>query len=236
MTRLQHARPHRSGRAHQPWAIRLLAFGVAAILTVIAISAGLPAGAWAADQPNTLTIGGTGLSKPISVHAAKQQDLFDSLLRQVSWMAGQPGDPIHPDPTKLGPKYTLTVYINNAAAQLYELYPQAPGGPRAHRPAAQPKGSTSEAWFYASVAMPDTLAAAGVPLPHANASGANDGMILEDPNGFAPAEATSPPISLGIGKTLHEQGRTLLLWLLTPFMILLLLFAAARRSRRYAHR
>ena len=140
------------------------------------------------------------------------------------------------DPAKLGPKYTLTVFINNAAAQVYELYPLAPGGPRAHRPAAQPKGSAQNAWFYASVAMPDALAAAGVTLPQPDASGAAQEMVIQDPNGFAPAEATSQPISLGIDKTLRDQGRTLLLWLATPFVVLLLLFAAARRSRRYVAR
>ncbi|GIH17016.1 hypothetical protein [Rugosimonospora africana] len=216
--------------------MRLLSASVAAILTVIAIGVGLPTGAWAADQPNSLAIGGPGLKKPITVRAAGQQDLFNTLMRQVSWMAGQQGDPINPDPAKLGAKYTLTVFVNNAAAQVYELYPQAPGGPRAHRPAAQPKGSARNAWFYASVAMPDALAAAGVTLPHPDASGAAQEMIIQDPNGFAPAEATSQPISLGIDKTLRDQGRTLLLWLATPFVVLLLLFAAARRSRRYVAR
>lgn len=236
MTRSGVARLDRSGRVRQSWALRLLAVAVAAVLTAVAIGAGRPTGAWAADQANSLTIGGAGLNKPISVHAAKQQDLFNLLMRQVGWMAGQTGDPINPDPSKLGPKYTLTVYVNNAAAQLYELYPQAPGGPRAHRPAAQPKGSTHEAWFYASVAMPDALVAAGVPLPRPGASGAVQEMIIEDPGGFAPAQATSDAPSFGIGKTLHDQGRTLLLWLATPFVVLLLLFAAAQRSRGYARR
>jgi hypothetical protein len=61
-------------------------------------------------------------------------------------------------------------------------------------------------------------------------------MIIEDPGGFAQAQATSEAPSLGIGKTLRDQGRTLLLWLATPFVVLLLLFAAARRSRSYARR
>jgi hypothetical protein len=208
--------------------------GVAAAL--IAIGAGRPTGAWAADQPNSLTIGGAGLKKPIAVHASRQQDLFNLLMRQVGWMAGQAGDPINPDPSTLGPKYTLTVYVNSAASQLYELYPQAPGGPRAHRPAAQPKGAVRDAWFYASVAMPDVLMAAGVPLPGPGTSGAVQGMVIEDPGGFAQAQATSEAPSLGIGTTLRDQGRTLLLWLATPFVVLLLLFAAARRSRSYARR
>ncbi|GAA5184496.1 hypothetical protein GCM10023322_26120 [Rugosimonospora acidiphila] len=235
MTRLQFARFHRPRRAGQPWFTRLLALWVAAMLATIGFIAAHPGGAWAADQPNSLTIRGTGLAKPISIRAAGQQDLFNALLRQVSWMVGQPGDPINPDPSKLGPQYTLTVYVGSAAAQLYELYPQAPGGPRAHRPANQPNGATSEAWFYASVAMPDALAAAGVPLPQPSASRA-DGM-LEDPAGFVPVVTTTAALSLGLGTASRDIGRTVMLWMVTPLLILLMLFAAARRSRRrYARR
>jgi len=229
-----HARYGGTGRIRRSWPIRLFGLGVAALMA----AGGLLAGggvAWAADQPDSLTIAGAGLNKPLSIHAGSQQDLFASVLRQVSWMAGQAGDPIHPDPGQLGPKYTVTVLVNNAAAQVYELYPQAPGGPRAHRPAAQPKGAAGEAWFYASVAMPDILEAAGVPLVRSDASGAAGGMTYEDP-GYVPAAVTSEPASLSLGKTFREQGRTVLLWLLTPFMVLLLLFAAARRSRRYGRR
>jgi hypothetical protein len=84
--------------------------------------------------------------------------------------------------------------------------------------------------------MPDALMAAGVPLPHPGASGAVQEMIIEDPGGFAPAQATSEANAFGLGETLHDQGRTLLLWLATPFVVLLLLFAAAWHSRGYARR
>jgi hypothetical protein len=235
VTRLQHVRVHRSGSVRRPWAARLLALG-AALLATLALAVAGPGAAWAADQPDSLTIGSADLKKPISVRATGDLDLFNALLRQVDWMAGQAGDPIRPDPTKLGPKYTLTVFVKNAAAQVYDLYPQAPGGPRAHRPAAQPHSRTTEAWFYASVAMPDTLQAAGVPLPQPTTSSAAGQLTYEDPIGYVPAAATTGPDLLSLGKTLHEQTRTLLLWLLTPLVILLLLFAAARRSRRYAPR
>jgi hypothetical protein len=234
VTRLPHVRT--SGSPPRSWAARLLALGVAALLATIALAAAGTGGAWAADQPSSLTIGGTGLSKPISVRSAADLDLFNALLRQVDWMVGQTGDPIRPDPSKLGPKFTLTVFINNAAAQVYELFPQAPGGPRAHRPAAQPRGKTTEAWFYASVAMPDTLEAAGVPLPRPSANSSTGDLTYGDPIGYVPVAATSDPDSLSIARTLHEQDRTLLLWLATPFVILLLLFAAAQRSRRYSRR
>jgi hypothetical protein len=112
------------------------------------------------------------------------------------------------------------------------MYPLAPGGPRAHRPAAQPQGKVGEAWFYASVAMPDTLSAAGVPLVKPSASGPDSGLAYGDPVGYVPDVVdTTPPLSLG--RTLHSSERTLLLWLLTPFAVTLLLFLAARRARRY---
>ena len=137
---------------------------ILAVLLAALVAPGLTPGARAADPPSAIEIKGTGLAQPITVRAKDQPDLFTALLRQVSWMAGQPGDPIKPDPAKLGPGFTMTVFVGAAAAQVYEMYPQAPGGPRAHRPAAQPQGPAADAWFYASVAMPDMLAAAGVPL------------------------------------------------------------------------
>jgi hypothetical protein len=208
-----------------------LAIALAALLAVLA-APGLTPGAQAADPPSAITIKGTGLSQAINVRAKDQPDLFNALLRQVSWMATQPGDPITPDPAKLGPAYTMTVFVGTAASQVYDMYPLAPGGPRAHRPAAQPQGKVGEAWFYASVAMPDTLSAAGVPLVKPSASGPDSGLAYGDPVGYVPDVVdTTPPLSLG--RTLHSSERTLLLWLLTPFAVTLLLFLAARRARRY---
>ena len=101
--------------------------------TLAALSAPwLATAAQAADPPNAISVKGPGLPQTLTVRASAQPDLFAALLRQVSWMAGQAGDPIQPDPTKLGPAYSLTVYIGTAAVQVYDLYPQAPGGPRAH--------------------------------------------------------------------------------------------------------
>jgi hypothetical protein len=205
-----------------------------AVLLAALVAPGLATGAQAADPPSTIEIKGTGLARPITVRAKDQPDLFTALLRQVSWMAGQPGDPIKPDPTKLGPAFTMTVFVGAAAAQIYEMYPQAPGGPRAHRPAAQPQGPATDAWYYASVAMPDMLAAAGVPLARPSASGPDSGLAYGDPVGYVPAVATDTKPPLSIGRTLHSSERTLLLWLATPFVVILLLFLAARRARRYS--
>lgn len=212
-----------------------LAIVLAALLAVLA-APGLTPGAQAADPPSAITIKGTGLPRALTVRANDRPDLFNALLRQVSWMATQPGDPINPDPAKLGPAYTVTVFVGTAANQVYDMYPQAPGGPRAHRPAAQPLGQVGDAWFYASVAMPDTLSAAGVPLVKPSASGPDSGLAYGDPVGYVPdvAEGSAAPLSLS--RTLHASGRTLLLWLLTPFAVTLLLFLAARRSRSYGRR
>jgi hypothetical protein len=69
-----------------------------------------------------------------------------------------------PKADKLGPKYTLTVLIKTAPQQVYDLYPEAAGGPRAHRPAAQPSGRKSDGWFYGRLTMSETLRLSGVPL------------------------------------------------------------------------
>ena len=208
-----------------------LAIVLAALLAAV-FAPGLTPGAHAADPPSVITIKGTGLSRTITVRAKDQPDLFNALLRQVSWMAGQPGDPITPDPATLGPAYSMTVFVGAAAAQVYDMYPQAPGGPRAHRPAAQPQGKVGEAWFYASVAMPDTLAAAGVPLVKPSASGPDSGLAYGDPVGYVPEANTDTTPPLSLTHTLHSSERTLLLWLVTPFAVTLLLFLAARHSRR----
>jgi hypothetical protein len=205
-----------------------------AVLVAALAGPGLSSAAFADDSPTSITIKGTGLPQPITVRAKDQQELFNALLRQVSWMNSLPGDPISPDPTKLGPAYTFTVFVGTAPSAIYELYPQAPGGPRAHRPAAQPAGKVADEWFYASVSMPDTLSAAGVPLARPSASGQDGGLAYGDPVGFVPIAAnTTTTASLGLKHTLRGSERTLLLWLATPFVVIMLLFLAARHARSY---
>jgi hypothetical protein len=82
----------------------------------------------------------------------------------VSWLASRPGNAPAPDTAKLGPKYQLVVFVDNAPDQAFDLYPLAVGGPRVFRPADQPKKKTVAAWLYGRVSMPDTLRDAGVPL------------------------------------------------------------------------
>jgi hypothetical protein len=205
---------------------------LAAVVAALA-GPGLSGRASADDPPTAITIKGTGLPQTITVQAKDQQELFNALLRQVSGLAGRPGDPISPDPTKLGPAYTFTVFVGTAPSAVYELYPLAPGGPRAHRPAAQPNGKVADAWYYASVAMPDMLSAAGVPLVRPSASGPDSGLAYGDPVGFVPVVTTTTSASLGLKHTLAGSERTLLLWLATPFVVLIVLFLAARHARGY---
>jgi hypothetical protein len=183
-----------------------------------------------------MSIEGTGLSKPIALSAAGEKGLFGALLRQVSWMAGRAGDPMKPDPATLGPKYTLTLLADRAPLQVYDLYPAAPGGPRAYRPAAQPTATTSEAWFYVSMSIPELLRAAGVSTIQPGASSSAGALTYDDPAGYVPAVVDTTAPGLSIGDAIGQQGRTLLLWVGTALLVLLLIFPVALRSRRYSAR
>jgi hypothetical protein len=221
-------RPSRDGvRPPQPgWRRRFRRV----LATSTALVALVPAGiAWAADPPNSLTIVGVGISAPISIRSDAQRDLFTALLRQVSWMAGRSGDFAKPDLSTLGPKYTITIFTRGVASEVYEVYPQASGGPRAHRPRTQPKGKTAEAWFYATVTMPNVLRAAGVPLPEPVASGQAGGAGYEDPR-YQPDDigATS---SFSLSKELGEARMAFAATAAISVLVLLLLFGAAQLSR-----
>ncbi|MCW6009303.1 hypothetical protein K1W54_32890 [Micromonospora sp. CPCC 205371] len=139
-----------------------------ALLSVLAAPQLLtsPASAAPTNTPTAVTIAGDGLAQPITVQAAEKPELFNAVLSQVSWLQGK-GQTSSPKPDKLGPKYTVTVVVGDAAKQTFDLYPLATGGPRAFRPAKQPdkKAKTTAAWFYGRLTMSETLRAAGVPLP-----------------------------------------------------------------------
>lgn len=114
--------------------------------------------------PNAVTVTGTGMPRPVTVRNDTDPVLFAALLDQVSWLTGT-GHGGSPAAADLGPKYTVTVLINNAPARTYDLYPLASGGPRAFRPAKQPgKRSVPTAWFFGRLTMPEALQAAGAPL------------------------------------------------------------------------
>lgn len=113
--------------------------------------------------PNAVTVTGTGMPRPVTVRNDADPVLFAALLDQVSWLTGT-GHGGSPPAVNLGPKYTVTVLVNNAPARTYDLYPLASGGPRAFRPAKQPGRSVSAAWFFGRLTMPEALQAAGAPL------------------------------------------------------------------------
>jgi hypothetical protein len=218
------ARPAATGR------LRRLALGVAALFGLAVL---VPASAvFAADTPNSLTIVGPGMSSPVSVRSDTEADLFTAILRQVNWMNGRTGDFAKPNTSTLGAKYTITIFTNGVASQVYEVYPQAAGGPRAHRPKTQPKGQVPEAWFYATVTLPTVLRTAGVPLPEPTASGQAGGVAYEDPQ-LEPDSLTATS-SFSLGKELREARVALVATAATSVLVLLLLFGAARLSRRRA--
>lgn len=125
---------------------------------------GTPVAAHAAG-PNSISVAGPGLSDALTIRSADHPEQFTALLGEVSWLASRPGQARAPQSDKLGPKYVVTVFANDKAAQRYELFPLASGGPRAYRPASQPdKRRPGSAWFYARLSMPETLRTVGVPL------------------------------------------------------------------------
>jgi hypothetical protein len=115
--------------------------------------------------PTTVRITGKGLKGPLIVKAADDPQLFRSLLLQVNWLATATPQTTAPKPDKLGPKYTIVVFVKDAAQQTYDVYPLAAGGPRAFRPAKQPSGKKAAGWFYGRLTMSETLRLSGLPLP-----------------------------------------------------------------------
>lgn len=208
---------------------RTLAVSVAStICMALAVSA--PASpALAADTLDSLTIVGPGISLPVSLTDKAQHELFSSVLRQVSWMSGRGGDFAKPDPKTLGPAYTITLFTGGVAAQVYDVYPEAAGGPRAHRPKAQPKGQVTEAWFYATVTLPSVLRSAGVPLAEPEASGPAGGVAYEDP--YQPATVTVP-VSDSLTQEVGQARLALAITAAAAVVVLLMVFGAARASRR----
>jgi hypothetical protein len=136
---------------------------------MLAMLAGAPlvaASAAVAAGPTEVTITGQGLAAPLTIRAESDPELFSAVLAQVSWLAVGKGNATAIPADKLGPKYTVVVQVQEKATRTYDLYPLAVGGPRAFRPAKQPdKRATTAGWFYARLTMPQTLVAAGVPLP-----------------------------------------------------------------------
>lgn len=116
-----------------------------------------------APKPSAVQIVGKDVPGKIVVQR-DQPKLFSTLLDEVTWLAAATPQTATPQAAKLGPKYTVTVLIGAKPTQVYDLYPAAAGGPRAHRPAKQPTGKKADGWFYGRLTMSETLRVAGVPL------------------------------------------------------------------------
>jgi hypothetical protein len=144
---------------------RILVGAAFAVVAGGPLAVATPASAAPKPRPSIITIGGSGLDRPITVKAVDAPDLFAAVHSEVAFLRGT-GETRAPKKERLGPKYTVVVHYNDKPRYGYELYPLAAGGPRAFRPAQQPdKRRTTAAWFFGRIGMSETLRAAGVPLP-----------------------------------------------------------------------
>lgn len=175
-----------------------------ALLTAIALPLTAVSSPASAASFTSVTVQGEGLTAPLSVRADADPELFSAVISQVTWMATRSGQTTRPKADRLGPKYTVLVYLKEAAKQRYELYPLAKGGPRAYRPAKQPGSkAATPAWFFGRLNMSETLRLAGVPLParaDALSSGVGGGIAggaedSVDDAAFAPMEEVSAAFS-----------------------------------------
>ncbi len=141
---------------------------VAAAAVVAALTVAVPP-AWA-QELSLVEISGDLLDEPVVFTVADSPEECRALYREVDWLRGRRGDA---DPPKeeealelLGPAYTMVVHLDGEPRLRYVLYPLAQGGPRVYRPEEQPGDRRArEAWFFGRLSMPETLAAAGIPVP-----------------------------------------------------------------------
>jgi len=143
----------------------LSAAGVIAVAGALALGASpAQAAPKAPAKPTSVQIKGDDVPGTLIVDPTDGARLFDTLLSEVTWMSSARPQTTAPKADKLGPKYTVTVMAKTVPVQVYDLYPAAAGGPRAHRPARQPTGAKADGWFYGRLTMSETLRLSGVPL------------------------------------------------------------------------
>ncbi|MEU8662950.1 hypothetical protein [Actinoplanes philippinensis] len=147
---------------------RLVTAAAGAVVALALTLGGAPGAAQAAPKappkPDALQLVGNGIEETVLVRQGERPRLFQMLTSEVDWLASASSSSSAPKAAQLGPKYTLTLLVKDAPSQLYHLYPLAQGGPRAHRPAKQPAGKQTEAWFYGRLSMPESLRMGGAPL------------------------------------------------------------------------
>jgi hypothetical protein len=212
----------------RPTSFRWLAYLFATATAVLA-TLGFAGPAWAADEPSAIIIAGPGLADPLALQGSTNPDLFNRLLHQIGWMAGATGASFTPDTAALGPKFTLTVLSGGKPLQTYDIYPEAKGGPKAFRPATQPQGKGSDAWFYVSMSVPELLQASGVPAVNP----ATVGLEYQDPAGYIPAAANADDKPMfNLTQIVSSQRRTVVAWAGSALTVLVLVVLAARLSRR----
>ena len=132
---------------------------------VAATSAGAPVAApKVPPKPTAVQITGKFPGEKLTVQQAERPELFQQLMTEVGWLATTAPTTSKPKADKLGPKFTVTVLIKDKASQVYDLYPNAAGGPRAYRPQKQPSGKKTPGWFYGRLTMSESLRLSGVPL------------------------------------------------------------------------
>jgi hypothetical protein len=184
----------------------ILLAGVAITLGIMPVAG--QAAPKASTTPTTVTIVGKGITDKLTVQNADQPGIFGQLLSEVNWLASAKPQTTAPKANKLGVKYTLTILVKNKATATYDLYPEASGGPRAHRPAKQPNGKkATDGWFYGRLTMSESLRISGVPLaakPDVVSGGIGGGL------GTEPVEDTSDP-NAGINAFLTELRQLFLL-------------------------
>lgn len=115
-------------------------------------------------KPTAVQIAGKFPGGKVTVQQAEHAELFQRLLSEVNWLANTQPTTSRPKADKMGPKFTVTVLVKDKPSQVYDLYPNAAGGPRAYRPAKQPTGKKTPGWFYGRLTMSESLRLSGVPL------------------------------------------------------------------------
>lgn len=214
-----------------------------ALLPTVAARADAP-DAPDAPGPTAVSLTGPNINEALTVQAKDGERLFKELLSEVDWLWTRAANAPAPEAAALGPKFRLTVLIEDKPAQLYDIYPLAVGGPRVFRPADQPQGKVAEAWFYGRVSMPETLQNIGVPL--VLPSGGNPGTAgggggtgtgvtgggVAGPGVKQPGKADPQASGPSIGKVLSEWQRGVLLVGGGALVLLLMLGGVSLLIRR----
>lgn len=147
------------------------------IVTVMASAIVVTIGGTAlAKGPESLTITGPGIDKPIEVDFAQTGLIRDLFAQTGLWVGTSDGSQLTAQPTgDLGPAYTLTWVNSGPPSDSIELrtirqvlYPLAEGGPVVETPVQtglEGWGAGVIGWFRAPEGLADTLTSLGVPVP-----------------------------------------------------------------------